>query len=463
MLTFAINRAEPLEINIYDDWSSDKPSASVASRPVELAFTVEGSHIAAILTVGTIPKLIVYANKFKETLSAQQEGAARESKAFRVTRMPQPDNPLSAVANAMIESARTRFTEAEASPSFIINQRMSLRLGSLRMIVYPRTMNDSDMAQFVGGDVEASLVRKILSHGTPETRDVRLSFTSMTISRFSQVPHGLHDRLSNEDTFSASLKSASESNIVGLPSMILRMVSDEEQERSSKKLLYDFNSQFIRREDTQDYEDIYITLNMSLYQWLTVLRKNLARELDQALSTTEKRNTTSTTAGTQAQQQTRVAAQAVVASANGQPARSRSQSQPPSPVPSAPLMSPSHSSSSAHAPSHPDPPESSTRFPKSDLDSEATLEPLGGGETGTVYVARSRDIERLTMRQLGEATPDVTHPFFMKTAGFNLEDSLPQYVHEYATVPLEQIMEALLKLYSKQLLQSEKEVLQKPI
>jgi hypothetical protein len=39
----------------------------------------------------------------------------------------------------------------------------------------------------------------------------------------------------------------------------------------------------------------------------------------------------------------------------------------------------------------------------------------------------------------------------MKTAGFNLEDSLPQYVHEYATSPLEEIMEALLNLYSKQL------------
>jgi len=55
------------------------------------------------------------------------------------------------------------------------------------------------------------------------------------------------------------------------------------------------------------------------------------------------------------------------------------------------------------------------------------------------------------MRQLGEATPDVMHPFFMKKAGFNLEDSLPQYVNEYATGPIEEIMEILLKLYSRQL------------
>ena len=70
---------------------------------------------------------------------------------------------------------------------------------------------------------------------------------------------------------------------------------------------------------------------------------------------------------------------------------------------------------------------------------------------------RERHIERLTMRQLGEATPDVMHPFFMKKAGFSLEDSLPQYVHEYATMPTEEIMKALLKLYSKQLTSNQKD------
>jgi len=55
------------------------------------------------------------------------------------------------------------------------------------------------------------------------------------------------------------------------------------------------------------------------------------------------------------------------------------------------------------------------------------------------------------MRQLGEATPDVMHPFFTKKAGFSLEDGLPQYVHEYATMPIEEITQVLLKLYSRQL------------
>jgi len=38
-----------------------------------------------------------------------------------------------------------------------------------------------------------------------------------------------------------------------------------------------------------------------------------------------------------------------------------------------------------------------------------------------------------------------------------LEDSFPQYVNEYATGPLEEIMEILLKLYSRQLLAGNRE------
>jgi hypothetical protein len=87
----------------------------------------------------------------------------------------------------------------------------------------------------------------------------------------------------------------------------------------------------------------------------------------------------------------------------------------------------------------------------------ATTSPLPHAGTssstsnGIEYIPRNTLIEKLTMRQLGEATPDVMHPFFMKKAGFNLEESLPQYVHEYATLPTEEIMKALLRLYSKQL------------
>ena len=84
----------------------------------------------------------------------------------------------------------------------------------------------------------------------------------------------------------------------------------------------------------------------------------------------------------------------------------------------------------------------------SDEPPSATKRTVG---TDVIYKPRKRRIERLTVRQLGEATPDVMHPFFTKKAGFNLEEALPQYVHEYATLPVEEIMKALVRLYSRQL------------
>ncbi|KAJ7901907.1 hypothetical protein B0H14DRAFT_3080144 [Mycena olivaceomarginata] len=347
-------RAEPLEVEIFDDWSLSSPDVQQAGRTVRFSVTVESPEIVAVVTVGTIPKLLSYANKFKANLEAQREGASRESKTFHLSRTPNPDNPLSAVAEAMLHSARSKFKEADSELSYIVRQHMSLRLGTLRLVVFPRTMGDLEIAQFIGRDVCAQLERLVELRATPPKRSLELSFSFMTISRFTQLGHLAPPTILSDgrEWLTSLLKDAAEANIVGLPSMHIHMVSEEGLDRAAKVLEYDFNSRFNRQEGTQSFEDIYISLNVSLYSWLTLLRKNLSREMDQVRATAEWR--------------TSVAAAA--------------------------------------------PPQ-----------------------------------------------PDVMHPFFMKKAGFNLEDSLPQYVNEYATGPLENIMEVLLKLYSRQLLAGDRE------
>ena len=56
--------------------------------------------------------------------------------------------------------------------------------------------------------------------------------------------------------------------------------------KGSKVLEYDFLSKFIHRmnqanTDTYFEDDIYITLNISLYSYLALMRRNLSREMDQ--------------------------------------------------------------------------------------------------------------------------------------------------------------------------------------
>ncbi|KAG6845925.1 hypothetical protein H0H87_000731 [Tephrocybe sp. NHM501043] len=451
-------RAEPLEVRIFDNWSVQIPRSSTETKPLQLSFTVKSPDIMAVATVGTIPKLLAYVNKFKANLDAQRLGASRESRAFRVTRTPKPDNPLSAVAEAMLLSARSRFQEAEIELTYVIMQYMSLELDFLRLVVFPRTMDDLEIAQFIGRDVKARLNRLI---ETEPKRDLLLSFSTLIISKFTGLGHPQTTELTDGREWLASLlHGASEATIVGLPSMTMHMVSEEKAEDLTTTLVYDFHSKFMRQEDTREYKDIYITLNVALYSWLTVLRKNLTREMEQVKASTDWRALLNTT--TQASNGFKKKPEPLSLS----PSSPRSSTMPsPANRPFSPFSPTTALKSSMGGPAALLSPTSSTISPPHGFSPGPqdfpSIQSQAGNLTttkhaGIVYLPRSRHIERLTMRQLGEATPDVMHPFFMKKAGFNLEDSLPQYVNEYATRPLEEIMEVLLKLYSRQLLSSSK-------
>lgn len=451
--------AEPLEVEIFDDWSVISPETRAEDRPLRLSFTVVSPEIVVVATVGTIPKLLTYANKFTANMDAQRQGASRESKTFRVTRTPKPENPLSAVAEAMLHSARSRFKEAESGLSYVIMQHMSLRLNLLRLAVFPRTMHDLEIAQFIGRDVRARLDRVVESESTPGKRDLHLSFSSMTTSKFTGLGHPQTTELvDGREWLMSLLKNAPEAIIVGLPSMKMHMVSEEKVDDLTTNLIYDFHSEFVRREGMRDFEDIYITLNVSLYSWLTILRKNLTREMDQVKATTDWRallNTNATTGPATRKKPPEPLAIVEPPSASSrsatspQPPRTFSPFSPTTALPRGDTLSPVSSSTSSTSPFSPGP--GPQAFPS--METQVGKLPKRSGIT---YQPRERHIERLTMRQLGEATPDVMHPFFMKKAGFNLEDSLPQYVNEYATAPLEEIMEVLLKLYSRQLLAGNK-------
>ncbi|KAF9012385.1 hypothetical protein BDQ17DRAFT_1496756 [Cyathus striatus] len=469
-------RAEPLEVEIHDDWSKTSPVLVDDERPLQLSFTVASTEIVAIVMVGTIPKLLSYANKFRANLQVQRLGASRESALFRATRSPKPDNPLSAVAEAMLLSARARFKEAGAGLAYAIKQHISLRLDFLRLVVFPRTMEDTEIAQFIGKDVRARLDRYMATEAKPALRDLHLSFSSMTISKYTHFGHPAlgvprsWDELDKNDWMDSFLKYASEATIVGLPSMKMHMVSEEVVEGLVTTLVYDFYSEFVRREGMKALEDIYITLNVSLYSWLTLLRKNLTREMDQVKAAEEWRNLL---AGTDAAipagatQRKKSPPEPLSLSPSVETQKSFTLPTQPNlslmssdstrfsveqtrsitgPVPSNQAQSPTlHGSSAISSP---------IPFPvvQDHSDETPSSQPKRGqGAAILKYQPRNRHIERLTMRQLGEATPDVMHPFFMKKSGFNLEDSLPQYVYEYATVPLEEIMDLLLKLYSRQL------------
>lgn len=59
-----IYRADPVQVDIHDDWSLVSSADRGQDRPLLLTFTVNGEEIIALATIATIPKLLMYTNKF---------------------------------------------------------------------------------------------------------------------------------------------------------------------------------------------------------------------------------------------------------------------------------------------------------------------------------------------------------------------------------------------------------------
>jgi protein CSF1 len=455
------------------------PQVAVLDRLLHLSFVVSGTELIAVGSVGTIPKLYSYGSRFQANLQAQREGAARESKAFRMAHSPKPVNPLSAFANAMLQTARTRLREKEDNLSYVVQQRMQFSLGSLKLVVFPRTMEDNEMASFGASELRADLDLIIESNDLPAKRKLLLAFAGMSASRVGPLSPGVVPddiRTDVRKWLDALRKRMPVSTIFELPAMDMDMESEE----IGGILEYNFESKFAQGgKPTARREDIFITLNVALYSWLTLLRKNLAREMSQAQGSVDRRQAavipTVTPSGASTPGRRRTITESSTLDTTSPPAMSQIDRHVPLPraltgsnasmerhhkttlsmsaMPSGTetLGPPIELAMPFHAATLPldvaTTASSNTQPPPSPI----APAPSAGPPSSLVYQPRRRHIERLQMRQLGEATPDVMHPFFTKKAGFSLEDALPQYVHEYATMPIEEITRALLKLYSQQL------------
>jgi len=306
-------------------------------------------------------------------------------------------------------------------------QHMSLQLTKLQLAIFHRQATDPEMALFTGFDIQAKLDHFTDSNGFSFRNKLNLALTSMSIARVSSLNHSAaYRRESSHDSNRPSprtasiwladvLQDSSESIIFKLPAMEVTMASQDISNPLDEKsrLEYDFWSSFPSPPTNNLKEvDTEISLNISLYKWLAEFRTRLMAEL------------------------------AILHEQSGTTSSSTSQ---PAALPDSPSREPGGGNDAKL-------PAGMTGLPAGRLRSmsNASTTPSVSYSGLFDYVARSRHITRPKVRQLGDATPDILHPFFSKQAGFNIEEELPAYIHEYATVPLEQIMKILLKIYSRQ-------------
>ena len=417
--------AQPFEIRIADDWSAIDWNLLPEERTLRLDFSVVGTDVLAVANLQSAPRIINMLSKLRSDLNAQQIDARNALATSSIAQLPKPASALSEVADAMIRSARSQFTDGPAF-SYIILQRMKLKLSSLRLALF-KNPNDSEMALFQGRDVQAELERTVHSLDMPPTRSLNLAFSSLYLSKYASLKYrSLGEELMAVPWLERLLQGASEWTIARVPAMNLEMNSDVKYEGRQEVLEYDLVAAADER--AQSSRSIYVSLNLSLYIWAGALVKGLGLEVDKALA----------------------------ASGFNKPAAratSRALASPPSQMPpgtghgegktktaEATLpTSPSPHLSLSLVPTRPPLSTNSTTpaaMPSHDVDA-----PLP-----RVYHARSEtSIDYGTIEQLGEATPDAKAPWL------GLEETVPPRVHEYATLPMEVLMKMLLEVYSKQL------------
>ncbi|KAF8577934.1 hypothetical protein K439DRAFT_1363574, partial [Ramaria rubella] len=272
--------AKPFDIHIGDDWTAIDWDLPPEERTLRLDFSVAGVDILAVANLQSVPRIITLLAKLRSDLTEQRTDAMSALATSSIAQLPKPESALSEVADAMIRSARSKFSNGPAF-SYILVQRMRLKLLSLRVALF-KNPNDTEMALFEGRDVHAELERVLQSHDVPPSRSLKLAFSSLYLSKYTSLKYrAIGDELLAIPWLERLLKGASEWTIARVPAMNLEMNSDVEYEGRQEVLLYDLVATADER--AQSSRSIYVSLNLSLYIWAGALVKGLGLEIDKAL------------------------------------------------------------------------------------------------------------------------------------------------------------------------------------
>jgi hypothetical protein len=82
----------------------------------------------------------------------------------------------------MLQTARTRLCEKEHNLSYVVQQQMQFSLGSLRLVIFPRTMGDNEVTLFSMTELRADLDLIVESSDLPVKRNLHLAFSGISTS-----------------------------------------------------------------------------------------------------------------------------------------------------------------------------------------------------------------------------------------------------------------------------------------
>ncbi|KAF8320822.1 hypothetical protein DL93DRAFT_2163795 [Clavulina sp. PMI_390] len=449
-------RCDPLTAIVSDHWDITKDGPNSLDQQVRLSFLVRGGNIRAGARVMTASELILLGGRVRALIDLQRDNAALESKVFAISRAPKPQNPLSQVATAMLQSARSKFKEAEHLDILVI-QHMTLEVAQIRLGVFNET--DTRYTQFEADGVHGELTREVRADANSSVRDLQLSLLALEV-RTGDVPA--------QDKWLEFLNGP---KVFTMPEMAIAMHSTEYT--TENRIDYDFKSTFPAPKSKGGQRSLYVALDFHKYEQLVTMQTAFKEAIEKALAeigqptpsvsaissgtATElgarpslgKRSALSimktadlpagleevgrgTSAAETIQAKVQELEQAAQAASALQPGERR--------APEQSSLSPSVIQQGRRA---------SADGVRTDSTKAPDLSTVKVGMRGLTYHCLQRTIETPKLHQLGAASPDLET--FGQWTNISIRDSLPVWVHEYATVPIEQLMRTLLEVYIKQL------------
>lgn len=423
LLTLYFHSSDPLEATVRDEWASIVPTSE---RSVNLDFSVTGGNLRAAARVMTASELILLSGRLRSLLRAQREGAARESRVFAGTHTPEPQNPLSQVARAMLQSARSKFKESE-HPDILVVQHMYLDVSQIRLGIFNET--DTRMTQFEADGVKGELIRHVQFDQTSPRRELTLALQSFEV-RNGDVPS--HDKW---------LDFMTGAKVFTMPEMAIEMQSTEYTEVN--RIEYDFKSTFPGSKARIGQRTLYIALDFHKYEQLMATQNAFKGAVEKALEEVGKPPHRPTSGGRTISLTHTSDLPAVLEEMGSMSA-----------MEAVAAKSKENEKAGTGARGTQEAEERRADTPEAvetDVSKAPDVSTLRVGIGGLTYHCQSRSIETPKLHQLGAASPDLE--IFKQWTNISIRDSLPVWVHEYATVPIEQIMRTLLEVYIKQLKQ----------
>ena len=408
-----------MHAKVLDDWTKGS-SKSAPEHGIRLDFSVQGGEILAIGTLNAVPTAIRTSNKIQALIKAQREGAARESRAFRTTLQPKPSNPLSEVAAAVLQSARSKFKETEEFDVAIV-QHMQFSVSKIQLQLYGQA-GTSKLSHFEATTIDAQLERHVRAGDQAPKRDLHLSLGSFEVGSFDGKLVSRHDL----DLKASRGQGSGYTKIFTVPKMEVNMHSLFHL--GLQRLDYEFMSNFpeyVRTAAGQEVvQGLYLVLDFLEYEELIRVKKRLEKDILTAMLESK---------------------QGVPSIDTLKPAIPKEAGSTDTNTTLLPNLETSPGIDETRA----NPSISPTSSRRASTSSAGSLKRSASSLSKTItYRAVSSKVATPNFTQIG-GTIDVST--FKKISGINVKEALPIWVHEYATIPIESIMKLLLEIYVRRL------------